>query len=185
MKEGVILLTIFLANIALGAASEKMVLTWKTETWVPPFYLGKALPVGNSKVNIALLLLNKNKPVDLSKHKIRWYVNNQLRQSGLGIINFSLTAPFTSNQSLLVRAVVENYNDEEWNQFISIPVIRPEAVIDASQVNKLRPLAYFFNIDSAEKLKISWADNPQSTTLRVQNPDNPLETGQATISKNR
>ena len=160
-----------------------LIITWKANNYTPAFYLGKSLPTAKTKIDVALQLLDNKKLIDLSKNDIRWYVNNKLEDSGLGLFNFSFTAPYLGEQSVLLRVVVLNYKGEEWNQFLTIPIVRPEAIIDTADSAQLKPLPYFFNIPSDNKLKVDWGEDGKYITLRIQNPTNLLEVAQSSVLK--
>ncbi|MEK9183879.1 MAG: hypothetical protein AAB890_02295 [Patescibacteria group bacterium] len=182
-----IILLIFVSLISQRSLGETttpiLIITWKANNYVPAFYLGKSLPIAKTKIDVALQLLDNKKLTDLSKNDIRWYVNNKLENSGIGLVNFSFASPYLGEESILLRTVVLNYKGGEWNQFLTIPIAKPEAIIDAADSSQLKPLPYFFNIPSDNKLKVDWDEDGKYVTLRIQNPTNPLEVAQSSVLK--
>lgn len=168
---------------AMGASAPEIIVTWKTNSFTPSSYMGKALPSARSQINVALQLLDEDKMVNLSKNEIRWYINNQLLDSGSGLTNISFPAPSLGEQSLLLRVVIIDYKNDELNEFVTIPIIKPEIVIVSAEQPQLKSLAYFFNISSVDQLKIDWKVDGKTITVRAQNLTNPLENAQASIFK--
>ncbi len=173
---------IFAASLEASLAPS-LIITWKAHNSVPKSYLGKSLPIGKTLISAALQLVENNKLVDLSKNEVRWYMDNRLENSGTGLTNVSFSAPSLIDGSFLLRAVVLNYNKKELNQFLTIPITRPEAVIDGADPNHLRPISYFFNIPSNGKLKIDWGEDKKYITINIQNLTNPLEVAQSSLLK--
>lgn len=160
-----------------------LIITWKANNYVPESYLGKSLPISKTTINVALQLVENNKLIDLSKNEIRWYVDNKLENSGTGLTNISFAAPNLIDNPTLIRVVVLDYNKKELDQFLTILITKPEAVIDAANPNQLKPTPYFFNIPSDNKLKIDWGEDGKYITLNIQNPNSPLEVAQSSFLK--
>jgi len=167
----------------LGAAPiPESVITWQAQNYAPGSFLGKKLPIRGTTINFAIQLIDNNQLIDASDKEVRWYTNSNLIKSGIGLNNFTYTIPLNSEDLLLVRSVII-YQGVEVNQFLEIPVVDPEVVIDSSQLPQLKPYFYFFNITSPDDLELDWGESADSITLAAQNLKNPLEAARATIKK--
>lgn len=172
-----ILLTNLVALLAIGywlvansQVAPEFLVSWKTDSYVPPGYIGKALPTRNSRVDIALELIDNGRLVNLSQNEIRWFVNNKLQKSGMGIKNFTMLQP-TINVAPEIRISVINYRGINLDKTITIPLANPDVAIISVEGFTFRALPYFFNIKTANELKYTWSVNDFKTEGEVNNPD--------------
>ena len=171
------------ASLTKAAPANELVITWKADGYIPSSYSGKALPIHGTTVFFAIELVANNKLADLSNKEIRWYVDDNLLRSGTGLTNFAYTVPPFNGDSIAIRVVLIDGKLGNINQFINLPIGKPEAVIDAAQLPQLKPLFYFFNISSPEQLTISWEELDSIINLRAIKFDNPLEFARTSIKK--
>lgn len=164
---------------AFGAASG--IMTWKSSSYVPDGYGGKALPVAGTSLAAALAAADAGKIISPSSYAVRWYVDGDLAGTKSGSSSFSFSVPRTGQDSVSLRASVPELGIDS---FLDIPVVRPEAVIDRAKFPELVPLYYFFSIRDPRSLRVSWDNQADSVTVIARNPDDPLEFARGTISKN-
>ena len=154
---------ISLPLIAAAQASPEFMLTWHAASYVPPAYSGKALPIVNTKITVAVSLISAGKFVDLSRHEIRWVINDRAVQTGLGKQEVSFAAePLRALQK--VRVTIQNYNGGNISHFLKIPTVKPEIIINRRAVNtnpllerQLEATPFFFNIPDPSYLTLVWS----------------------------
>lgn len=171
------------APLAAHGANPNLIATWKARSYTPLSYIGKPLPVGGTPIDVALTMVDNNRVISLSGAEIRWYQENTLVARGTGRTLFSFIAPHTGQDTMNLRVSVLNYNGRTVDQFINIPIVRPEAVIDQAALPTLKPLFYFFSITDPTSLAISWDDRGTLITLQASHKNNPLEFARAQITK--
>lgn len=180
---GLISLIGLIGPIGAHAATPVLIVTWKARSYVPLSYLGKALPVGGTPLEVAAALFEGGRAVSLASTEVRWYRENTLVARGKGRTNFSFLTPRTGEDMVRLRVNIPNYQGAALDQFIDIPLVQPEAVIDAAALPKLTPLFYFFSIVNPSSLTTSWEEAGLSITLQASNKNNPLEFARAQITK--
>ena len=157
-------------------------LTWKAETYVPPHYPGKALPIPNSKITVAVDLVDQGRVVDLSSETTYWYLNDAFLTGGAGITRVAITAPDTLGKNTIrLRVALPNYQGGVMKS-VTIPVTLPEIVIEHALPRKevrgetleVRGWPYFFNVRDLSELLLSWSvagkepePYPDPSALRV------------------
>ncbi|MDP2629485.1 MAG: hypothetical protein Q8P45_02160 [Candidatus Harrisonbacteria bacterium] len=111
---GVFLVVLFsLPLLGLGqvTAQPELILSWKSNDYIPPLYEGKSFSSRDSLIQAALGLVESDRLVDLSSSEIRWYLDGRLIRSGAGLNTIS----FNTNESLLkdyiLKAVVYRYKN--------------------------------------------------------------------------
>lgn len=190
MKKIIFLFSIFyflFSNIAFNVVLAQVVnqpqfmASWQAQSYVPTWYQGKVFPTKGSRINVAFELIDGDKIADLSKIKVRWYVNDHLRlneEKGLGIKSYSFLASDYPGQDTEVRIAVVGYkNMGQLDKFITIPVVRPEAVINAPYsdleisrgTTAFSAYPFFFNISDLKNLSFDWTVNGQPAESGVEN----------------
>lgn len=175
-------LLILVPCITFGA-NPTLIATWKARSYTPLSYNGKSLPVGGTPIDIALTLIDNNRAINLSGVEIRWYQEGALAARGKGRTTFSLIAPRTGQDAIGIRATIPHYNGRALDQFIDIPLVRPETVIDRAAFPTLKPLFYFFSIADPTSITTTWDESNGFITLQASNKNNPLEFARAQIIK--
>lgn len=163
-----------------AATNPTFLITWKaSNSYIPSFYQGKALPSYGSKVTASLELVSNGKVIDVSGQTIYWYLNGTLIGGGVGIQQVTFT-PFGEPPSSLILSVdLPQYNGHDLAHEISLPFSDPVAVVYAPYPRgafstnpvAVNALPFFFNTLSATNLSFAWAVNGQSGT----NTENPQQ----------
>ena len=162
------------------SASPQFLITWKTTgSYVPPSYIGKALPTYGSKITASLELISKNKLVDLSSQTIYWYLNDTLLGGGTGVQAITFPPFGTPPRALVLKVELPSYNGNFLIHTIQIPMVSPTAVIYAPFPNDrfsahplvVSALPYFFNTAATSSLVFSWSVNNETNS----SAENPIE----------
>lgn len=146
---------------------QEIIISWSAENFVPLNFLGKIIPSTGSKINIAVILIQNNKLIDLSKEKIYWYVNNELVSNEVGKTQMSFIAPI--GRVLEVKTEIPNLG---LIKTIEIPITKPRVVINApfpkneilNDYVEIPALVYFFNPknNDLDYLSVVWQINGRS-----------------------
>lgn len=174
----------FLFSIISASAqtAPQFLITWRSHNYAPSWYQGKVLATRGSWVDVSFDLIDNGKIVDLSKKKIRWYVNDDLRRNeddGLGIKNYYFGVDDYARDDIEVRIVVVDYAENEIGQMVIIPLANPEAVIDApysgnrvpSGTSIFKAYPFFFDINDLSKLSFDWMVNGRPAESASENAD--------------
>lgn len=153
------------AGQTLAQTTSELILTWKSLSYVPADFGGKALPSEGTLVQVAADVISQGKPLNLSDQVIRWYLGGSLLKSARGAQNFSFR-PIKRGVSE-VRVEIPGLPGGSLSKTLSIPVVKPEAVIvSPSPLGTfsgkeiiLGASPYFFNISSLEDLELGWLIN--------------------------
>ena len=97
------------------------------------------MPSAGSNIEISFNLIDGGKIVDLSKTKVRWYINDELtvnEESGLGIKTLKFKAPQEVVGEIEIKIVVIGYKETEIEKFITIPIEKVEVVIDSPRYDQ-------------------------------------------------
>lgn len=165
----VILIFAFLFLNLADAASPQFLVSWQSKNYAPSWYQGKIFPTKGSMVEVSFELMDNGKIADLSKEKIRWYINDKLEKnenSGLGIKSLMFSMPDYFGRTTEVRIEIFHYKGEDViGKIINIPSASPEIIIDSpyfgdkisvgSSIFKAFP--FFFNIKNLYDLSIEWS----------------------------
>lgn len=156
-------------NFSYAQAVPQFLISWEAKNYIPDWYSGKILPTAKTNVEVSFELIDNGKPVDLSGVKVRWYVNDKLvknENNGLGIKKINFTTPNYFGQEVEIRIAVVDYASVGFiDKLIKIPVVRPEAVINAPYAdNKIKTggsifelFLFFFTTNDKENLSIQWS----------------------------
>lgn len=176
-----ILLVMFLINSSrVYAAGPNFLVSWKAEDYAPAGYLGKILPVNQTKIDVSFELIGNNpsdngKIVDLSGNEVRWYVNGNLMSQSNGRKTFSFVTNDENNADTSVR-ISADYSDSSAgysyfvDDYIDISLSAPDIVVvyknynlylSKGNNNFFSAIPYFFN-STLDNLKASWTVNDQS-----------------------
>ena len=161
-------------------AATEFLTSWRADSYVPYFYQGKVLPSPNSNITISFEVLSNGRPLDISSRTVRWYLDNQLYQSGIGLKTISFKTDTIKQTDYQVKiSLPKSSNGKDLEEFLIIPLASPEAVIDAPYsnnlvnegINLLRGLLYFFNTRDLKDIILTWTANGQKTSASVGAPD--------------
>lgn len=161
------------------SATPQMVVTWQAYgSYIPPKYMGKALPNQESQLTASLTLLSTGgKLIDLSGQTIYWYLNNTLIGGGVGKQYIVFPSIGTAPAFLTLKVELPNYNGNLLLHQIQIPLISPKAVIESPHPSGqlsgnpliLQGTPYFFYTSDPGALSYSWSVNGQSSAA-AENP---------------
>jgi len=147
----------------VSVQSFNVALVWKTDTFVPPEYGGKALPTAGSRVTVSALpeIRNEN-PDDLL---YSWYLDgeSQVRSVG-GEQDFTFVVAQTSGSVPVMVDVATPTGSLRIRKAITIPVVKPSVVLqpaDAVSVARgakttVEALPYYFHIVTLNQLSYDW-----------------------------
>lgn len=168
------------AHAQTSASSPWFLITWKTTgSYIPSFYLGKALPTYGSNITASLELVTpQGKILDLSQQTIYWYEDDNLVGGGVGVQQATFPPIGDAPNTVDLRVTIPNYNGSYLVHAINIPMVSPEAVLYAPYPNgqfsqnpiSVMALPYFFNISSPSGLSYAWSVNGQSGS-NAENPE--------------
>jgi len=156
-------------NFSYAQTPPQFLISWKAQNYVPDWYSGKIFPTAGTQMEVNFELINNGKPADLSSAKVRWYINDKLvknEDNGLGIKKINFFAPNYFGQTMQVRiAIVDFLGGGFMDKMIDIPVVRPEAVIDAPYKNNeiktgkfaFNVLPFFFNTNNKDYFSVQWS----------------------------
>jgi hypothetical protein len=159
----------------------QFLVSWQAQSFVPGWYQGKIFPTYQSPLEINFELLISGKIVDLSKTKIRWYMNDKLvknEDDGLGIKSLKITVPDYPGQETEIRISLPDYRGSVLDKIIKIPVARPEAMINVpypdNQIktgeNYFQIFPFFFNVKKMDALSVEWSANGEKAASVTENP---------------
>lgn len=171
---------------AQTAATPTFLITWKTTgSYIPSFYIGKALPTYGSQITASLELISPaGKVLDLSGQTIYWYVDDNLAGGGVGVQQVTFPPIGDAPNTVDLRVTIPNYNGAYLVHAITIPMVLPTVAIYAPYPNGefsqnpvgVSALPYFFNIADPSDLSYTWSVNGQNGS----NAENP-ESAQITL----
>ena len=168
-----VLVSWLLLLVSVAAAAEpQFLVSWRANSYAPEWYQGKILPNRQTLTQINFDLIDNGKIADISKTKIRWYVNNKLRineQDGLGMQTLQFYPPWSIvvRDTTEIRIVVVDYKGETIGKIINIPLAAPEVAIQnfgyTEEIGvgsyKFQANPFFFNIGDINDLAFNWTVN--------------------------
>jgi hypothetical protein len=175
----VILLIIPLSSVHAQTTSDpQFLMTWHaSNSYVPPSYIGQALPNSNSLITASLEIIANGHVVNISNQTIYWYLDDGFLGGGIGAQQVIFHPHGAAPNTMILKVELPDYPTGLLIHEISVPLVAPEAVIDAPFPNgnfsriplTLQALPYFFNASSVDELNFSWSVNGQTVT----SADNP------------
>lgn len=182
LKNPVLIVFVFyflfsILNHIHAQTSPQFLVSWQAQNYAPSWYQGKFLPIKGTTIEVNFDLIDSGKIADLSKTKIRWYVNDALvlnEDSGLGIKTLKFNTPDSAGNNTEVRIAIVDYKGNALNKIITIPIVNPEAVIEAPYVDQkissgssvFKAVPFFFNVNNPANLSVNWS-------IGTQQPKNP------------
>lgn len=168
------------------AATAQVILTWSTDTYIPYDYIGKALPVPGSLIEVVANLTQK--PSKIKNLDFDWSLGYkaQNQASGRGQQVFKFLAPSSGRRTLAVQLEIRDQGKLIALESLTIQTVDPQILIYSNQspflaVKKyqlsnyqqidFRAVSYFFNTQGPNNLDYQWIFGHQKTTGPDQNPD--------------
>ena len=151
---------------------------WSTNTYAPAGFYGKLLPTSGSEVSAWVVIFVNGKPVSPSAYSIRWYIDDQLFQSGKGLNTITFKAPKATSIIKNLQARVQSPSGNLSVANIQVPIINPMVAIKSNYPGgvftesqaKVSAIPYFFNISDPSSLSFQWSANGV-TAENSENPD--------------
>ena len=154
---------LLLATQSPAVSPLTLIITWKTDSFVPNWYQGRTLPVANSLITAAVTALRNGSAVSLANKTIAWRVNGTPVASGVGKTSFTFTVgEFPPDlYKIDVEALEEGKTLGQNN--IEIPVTTPRVVISVPYPKQIVPqengifeaIPFFFTA-AVESLTFRW-----------------------------
>jgi hypothetical protein len=163
---------------AQTASSPQFLVTWKaSNSYIPSFYQGKALPSPGSEITASLELISNGHVVDLSSQNIYWYLDEVLVGGGMGAQQVTFPPFGTPPSTLILEVDIPQYSTGYLIHTVNIPFVEPMAVIDAPYPNQefssnplvVQGIPFFFYATSSDNLLFNWSVNGQ-TGSNAENP---------------
>lgn len=167
----------------------QFMVSWQADSYVPSWYQGKILPTQGSKIKVGFELIDGGKIITLSENRVRWYINDKLvknESSGLGIKSYSsIVSDYAGKDTEIKIAILPcagrcgGYKGGEiLYKIIKIPVVSPEAVIDApykerrifAGKNIFLAYPFFFSVKNLDEISLSWFVNGQEAKVDDKEP---------------
>lgn len=150
--------------------SRDFLISWEADSYAPSWYQGKVFPSQGSRITIKFELVENGKIANLSKTKVRWYINNKLvrnETSGLGIKSYTFFNNVSFSNNIDVRIAIIEYKGINLEEAFSISVKPVEAVIEIPSFNRqiekgkflIKAWPFFFNIRDLGEVGFSWLIN--------------------------
>jgi hypothetical protein len=158
--------------------SNNLVLTWSTNTFAPPTYEGKPLPVYGSVIDLTVDPLNSSAG-KMDGLNFVWFLNGdkQIFSSGKDRTRFMFRVSSSAGDKVLISVQIQdNDNNILAELAASIPIVSSEIVLypaeensnyNSSAINSVQTspgqelhflaAPYFFNIASAKELEYQWS----------------------------
>jgi hypothetical protein len=162
--------------------SFQFIISWQADNYAPSWYQGKILAVNGTPIEINFELIDNGKLADLSKTKVRWYINDKLMKNekdGLGIkvLKF-VNSDYAGQETEIMISVVDYKGGEPLEKIITIPVVKPEVIIRVPYADRkisaglsgFEAIPFFFNIKNTGSLSIEWSTNEQKPEGALGNP---------------
>ena len=181
--------TIIIGSLGIThlARAETYYLSWRANSYTPPSYLGKALPVKGSTLVVSIDSLEHTIPNSLLSYT--WYFDDTRFADGYGLNHTQM--PITQKPGVYTLKVFISYPDDSSETITQlVPVVSPLLLLTEKN-NAIRngvmysrtdtfnftATPYFFNIISLLDLNFLWSIG--GVTSNDQSPEKP---NQATIT---
>jgi hypothetical protein len=164
---------------AQTVSNPKFLVTWEVNgSYVPPQYIGKALPSYASKITASVELVSQGKILNIQSETIYWYLDDVLIGGGEGVQNITFPPVGMPPDVLNLKVELPNYAGGYLTHTIEIPFVKPNVVLYmpfpgakfSTNPVTVQAFPYYFNISSPSKLSYAWAVNGQ-TGGGAENPE--------------
>lgn len=199
------------APISTPPTSSQLMLSWRSNGFAPAGYPGRVAASGGGTVLVIAEELVSGRPADVSRYEIRWYLNDELYETGFGLQAVTIPVSRDHQDGFDIRVEIIGSSFSENLKTISVPLTDPLTVIEPQTgrqleagMNTFGAQGYSFNVANASDLLYNWTVNgqaPQATEdprhldikldappqtpvalgLRISHPQNISETATALI----
>ncbi len=174
----------FVGRVSSARAATDFMTSWQAKTYVPAWYIGKAMPAYQSFITVGFELIDDGKIADLSKTIVRWYIDDKLfknEDNGVGIKKVTVYNQKYGGDVTSIKISIPNYKGVPLERSIDIPVKDQEVVIDVPFFDKRIPKGddamfawpFFFNAPTMDMLGLQW-NTPGSEAKQAGNILEPL-----------
>jgi len=159
-------------------ASPIVVFSWKSPTFVPSGYAGKALPVYGARVELAADLLVGSNFVDPGALFYSWFLNGSRLASGKGLRKAEFTTKSGPGASNYIRVEIDFLGQKVIKNFF-VPSTEPRLIVEQQRSRNIlregnnlfvaRP--FFFLASSLSDFSFSWSFNGSPLDQKLATPD--------------
>ena len=142
--------------------NEIFIFNWKSNSFVPSFYQGKALPTAASEIEVSVELIRNGLLVNLNSREISWFVNNKLVSKGRGLQKTTFTLTNGERGDIAVRVLGRTF---------VILIVRQELIIESANQRIFHAWPFFFNVKKMADILFNWRANNQEALGDVNNPN--------------
>ncbi|MEK7094330.1 MAG: hypothetical protein AAB903_03260 [Patescibacteria group bacterium] len=174
MKTKIFLLLAFLLLgssappiLAQTTSQTTLFLTWKSNTYTPSRYEGKALPTTGSRLSYSVAAFSGGKPLSLKDKSIRWHEQGQFKKAGVGMEFLETEVNVLSGNEFKMRVEIPDLPGGTFSKTITLRVVRPKVIIEAPFPNlrilpkdfSVKATPYFFSVFTENSLIYRWLVN--------------------------
>jgi hypothetical protein len=174
------------APVVRQSTSNEIMMSWRSNGFAPASYPGRVAAAGGGTVIILAEALVNGQPADLSRYEVRWYVNDELYETGFGLQAITVPVQRFHQDSLDARVEIIGAPFSETLKTISVPLTDPKSVVRpiantrlVEGENVFVAVPYSFNVTRPADLVYRWSidgqppfanENPQQLVLTVEGP---------------
>ncbi len=171
---------VYLADPALlaRAADNSFLLTWSSDSYVPPDYEGKALPSRGSLIKVAAIPVKKL-TADPDQLYYRWLLDNEIvyPAQGQGKSSFQFPATKWSGDSHEIESqILDEQGNLLWRGFLAVKITSPQLLLKkqnggyavqealsaaTGQSLTLIAVPFFFHAQKPADLSFTWTIDQQ------------------------
>jgi hypothetical protein len=146
-----------------GTTRSELMLSWRSNGYAPPGYTGRVAAAGGGTVLVIAEMLVGGRPASLTGYEVRWFVNDELYESGFGLQSISVPIAQFHQDSFDVRVEIIAAPFSTTLKNLTVPLTDPRAVIEARSSTRLRQegniflaTPYSFNVTNPSDLIYNW-----------------------------
>lgn len=165
-----------LAQTAPPVPPSDLMISWRSNGLAPAGYAGRVAAAKDGSVLLLAEALVGGVPANLRGYEVRWFIDDELYQSGMGLQSVTYRVPEFHKGSLEARVEIVDAPFAANEGTITVPLTDPEASIEGPRDGKLRTgrnrlvvTPYSFNVASVTELTYDWTVNGVLSEL-TENP---------------
>lgn len=173
------------ASAKIETPASFIYLTWESDGWAPISYSGKIIVVKDSVVKLTVqpLIYSAGAYLDPAQLNINWLLDEQLKNSGLGLTTFRFQVPsFPDVASHAIKVQVFKDSVLLGEKTLDITVASPTVLlvpvetgiriknnsVEANSDITIEALPYFFSIKDPSQLNVYWFVDGEQTKSTAQ-----------------